>query len=817
MAETRAASARDIDIVLKPVSHPELGDIRIADDLFAIGRTEEPFASYPPAVVDALSRRHARIFREHGQVYIAELGSKNGTTVGGVPVEDKPCRLRDGDEVRFGGELAYRVQLGTRAEKPETETGLCSVTLTPERSDLGLQPIVVASFPFLISKNDDAFGRYKEKYPHQVNYLSRRHAHIFLKGGMPFVEDLSSTNGTFVDGKRLDEHAAALAGGEVLAFGGHHFVYRVSLQREGAADATVTKHGVVAPADAEKTTFVAAADSFLDIFCVDHPRQADDEADAEEAMAPDAAGKEGKRGRLAIFAAELLEAFAGRRRLDLKRALRWGGAAAALAATAAFAVYLKGAPEREVQQLLASGQYAEAAQAAGRYLERRPDHAEIKALATEALLKAHVPRWLALLKAGQFEPAAAAIVGMRSLAANHAELQALIAELEWMGRLEEFVGGRGGVEAPIRIYADEDRIRDLLKRWDDDPMGHQRAFDAISSHVPEFRDPYAEALSHLRRLRSDDSVYLAAIERLKASIAAELNRDNPEALEAVFKEYAEKYPRLGGLDGLRADLKQYLAIEGEVRARNLGRLTVLLAKGQPSTPPFRAKLEALAASGQLPPADVVRQYEAAAEAWREGEVEEAFAALQQMPAGPWAEMAGRDLAHKKAVAQRFAELQKARGAKGYDGQLLSFYESLDPDEDIHFVRAIEADLGEHRDLALRRAQELMNRSQALWGQYRENGAIAGEQRLETAISGKYRSQARLLADANETVHQGLRIYAQLKAETPGQWRRLQEEIAAETELQRRSLLELRTVLEPGLLKAKLALIGGPSDEQGKSP
>src|SRR5690606_38270908 len=53
------AGRQEFDILLNPVSHPDLGEIRIEDELFAIGRTEPPFASYPPAAVADLSRRHA--------------------------------------------------------------------------------------------------------------------------------------------------------------------------------------------------------------------------------------------------------------------------------------------------------------------------------------------------------------------------------------------------------------------------------------------------------------------------------------------------------------------------------------------------------------------------------------------------------------------------------------------------------------------------------------------------------------------------------------------------------------------------------------
>lgn len=241
--EPRSGGA-EYDIVLKPLSHPELDDICIEDELFAVGRNERPFDSYPPEIVADLSRRHARIFCEYGAVFIADLDSKNGTTVNGVDIQQKISRLHDGDEICFGRSLSWRVHLGRSGRTERGAPRVAGVTLMPHDARSGLQPLVISRFPFLVSKADDAFARYKEAFPHQLHYLSRRHAHIFLKGGTPFVEDLGSTNGTFVNERRLDEHAVALKDGDTLAFGGHHFVYQVMLHApEATLDPTVTRVG----------------------------------------------------------------------------------------------------------------------------------------------------------------------------------------------------------------------------------------------------------------------------------------------------------------------------------------------------------------------------------------------------------------------------------------------------------------------------------------------------------------------------------------------------------------------------------------------
>lgn len=54
--------------------------------------------------------------------------------------------------------------------------------------------------------------------------VSRRHAAIRMSGGAPFVEDLGSTHGTFVNGEKVIERRALMEG-DVVQFGG--IVWRV--------------------------------------------------------------------------------------------------------------------------------------------------------------------------------------------------------------------------------------------------------------------------------------------------------------------------------------------------------------------------------------------------------------------------------------------------------------------------------------------------------------------------------------------------------------------------------------------------------------
>ncbi|HEY4805679.1 MAG TPA: FHA domain-containing protein, partial [Paraburkholderia sp.] len=147
---------------------------------------------------------------------------------------------------------------------------------------------------------------------------------------------------------------------------------------------------------------------------------------------------------------------------------------------------------------------------------------------------------------------------------------------------------------------DEAPIRALTSRWNDDPGEHQRAFDRISAYVPAFAAVYADALSHLRKLQSDDSVYVAALDRIRQAIDTALASDRFDALPAMLTDYAQRYPRLAGLDAVRADLDQYEQIDSEAQAGHAQVVHDRLAAAHFATPPFAAHagaLEKLAMAG----------------------------------------------------------------------------------------------------------------------------------------------------------------------------------------------------------------------------
>ncbi len=239
-------------IVLTLIDDPSVEPIVIEDDVFSVGRRETPFDSQPVEKAERLSRRHARLFFEDGLPYVADLGSTNGTLHNHVLLNNQAAQLADGDELNFAGEFRFKVKVERDIADDRTVVAMAppvELRLVPSKPE-GILPIIVKGFPFLITRNDPAFEAGDAQ---EVGQISRKHAVIMLKRGVPFIEDLESANGSFVNGRRLDERVMQLNSGDALSLGsGVEFTVFVDEVDDGRT--------IVAPPVSRAAPAVTAAD-----------------------------------------------------------------------------------------------------------------------------------------------------------------------------------------------------------------------------------------------------------------------------------------------------------------------------------------------------------------------------------------------------------------------------------------------------------------------------------------------------------------------------------------------------------------------------
>jgi hypothetical protein len=406
---------------------------------------------------------------------------------------------------------------------------------------------------------------------------------------------------------------------------------------------------------------------------------------------------------------------------------------------------------------------------------------------------------------GDFAAALDMLENARSWSSYNDSATPLIDTMQWITDMEQFIAERGGPDAPIVLFGQEDKVNALLDWWETDPNAHHRSLGTIVREVPGFAELRSQALSHQRTLQSHKDLEFTAIDRLRETLDEKLKADRAGDLVAVLADFESRYPQIEGTGKLKSDLDRYLGIEAQIRSRDWLQASESLLAADFQTPPFRARAAFIAAK-LLPDDAVVDKYREASRAWRKGEFDRANRLLKELAASRWPEPAERELQRHAKLSSEYAQLQAARGTPGYDEQLLAFYSALDPAQDSYYLEAVKGDFETHREKALARAQQAFEDARASWQKYSDQGGIRGLQRLESGISTTFRSLANTLSEAYRDASYGRKLYGLLHAGYPAEWDELYSQITREVGLQRRSLTELSMVLEPSLKQAKLQLI-----------
>lgn len=162
----------------------------------------------------AVSRRHARIYVWDSQVFIEDLGSSNGIFVQGKKINEAAL-IKPGVPINIG-EFTLNVIFSDDDEIEQKHVRFfLRGRMPPFRDEI------------IPLEEDEIFvGRIDEN--HIVithNSISRRHSVLKVDKSQEIVKlsDLGSSNGTFVDGKRVKD--AILANGNIVKFGDVEFEF----------------------------------------------------------------------------------------------------------------------------------------------------------------------------------------------------------------------------------------------------------------------------------------------------------------------------------------------------------------------------------------------------------------------------------------------------------------------------------------------------------------------------------------------------------------------------------------------------------------
>ncbi|MBO6577052.1 MAG: FHA domain-containing protein [Rhodothermales bacterium] len=215
------------------------GSRRITTDQFPyrIGRDSQNDLILEGATHDLVSAHHAELRSDGKQIVLHDLQSTNGSWVDGKRVQGSAV-IRSGASVelgkRGGTTITVRIPGATDATRIAAQPTVIATSAADELlldfssgSLRGRQTTIAGDAVLGRDPSCDVVFD-----PNRDSAASARHAEIRVRGGQHWIRDLGSTNGTFVNGRRVEEKQ--LRSGDVIEFGQGGPTARVS---SGAASA----------------------------------------------------------------------------------------------------------------------------------------------------------------------------------------------------------------------------------------------------------------------------------------------------------------------------------------------------------------------------------------------------------------------------------------------------------------------------------------------------------------------------------------------------------------------------------------------------
>jgi pSer/pThr/pTyr-binding forkhead associated (FHA) protein len=187
--------------------------------------------TYEDQGINMISRRHARMVGVEGQHVIEDLGSRYGVFVNDKQLRSgHPQSLKSGDRVMVGKTQLLYDAVPTPMLIPSPNWRWHVLTITPTGRRLNIAPptdvIIGRADTYIGFKPDLDLSQDGEV----AGRVSRRHALISWRDGLPYIEDLGSGFGTRLNGETLlMGKAVPLKPGDHLWLGGCVLAYDVEL------------------------------------------------------------------------------------------------------------------------------------------------------------------------------------------------------------------------------------------------------------------------------------------------------------------------------------------------------------------------------------------------------------------------------------------------------------------------------------------------------------------------------------------------------------------------------------------------------------
>jgi ABC-type multidrug transport system ATPase subunit len=160
-----------------------------ANSMLILGRSNE--AGQLQIDHPSISRKHLALYADDSGLYVEDLGSTNGSYLNGKKlITGQRISFREGDSLSLTPDQAVLLQFSPFAESSSSSS-------TPKKGK-DISSLLATKKEVVIGRSSDCDLVLEDVM------VSRRHARIQQKDGKVWIEDLNSSNGVYINGKKIN-------------------------------------------------------------------------------------------------------------------------------------------------------------------------------------------------------------------------------------------------------------------------------------------------------------------------------------------------------------------------------------------------------------------------------------------------------------------------------------------------------------------------------------------------------------------------------------------------------------------------------------
>ena len=771
-------------IILKGAGNSRDTDISIHNLPYLLGRKEtgliqliETSTSFA-AGLTFLSRKHATIYMENGDVLIRDEGSLNGTEVNGKPLGQQGIVLHHGDNLVFAGKLRFVFE-------DDSERKACNpvqLEIACEADEYKL--VELSTFPLIIGQSTEEPSLQELIGKELLDNVPGNILRIYRENGGFFVEELGCGIDIQLDGKTLSKRKESFDKGGCVEIASKLRVKFPASTLEADKFRGDEKNFQKAVIDGsledqqDQTVYMESPTQFIKVVTGEKSdgKGLDQEKDDETPVV------QRKPFPLKTLLYMLL--------LLVLILSAWGGIH-----------YYTHSGIQKAQLFVAEGKNQAALALVEEKLKKNPNHKTASALLFQITAKEYMTKYASYVLNGDLGEARAMLERSRSGDRYNDKIKKFNDLLQLCFELSEVVSAPDNYEVNVNWT---DKYTSIHHRWTADVMENRSILEELAAIDTVFIDLRKIVYGKMNALRLIVNRKVPVIATFQKQLQVNLENNAPEKILSLLEDN-ELLKDVNGMDVYRDDLEHYLEFNTAVMGHDAGVILAYLQDPKLRSDIFLSHYRKRV-SDEIPEAGTLATLSRAEEAWNDGQSRKAIAVMRDLHSSVWQEYLDMRLSHMERVSAEHERLVSQKGIREYPRALMKFRSELTPGRDGFFEIFAEREAEKVRKTLQVEYDNLFSQFKAKWESYLNGGRISTIQRMENEITQAFTQQAGRLLAAFDAYEQSQLLVDSFNLTPARDMSELGQKLAEEVIFQRQMVADLQMVLSRNVYEGKMQLL-----------